>query len=177
MSQFQIRRHRLEDVDELFAAAIESREHVSKWMGWITTDYSRKDTRKWIEDSLDGWDRGDSYEHLIVDADEIIVGACGLNSVNHKDRVCNLGYWIRASRIGEGAALEGTLLIRDFGFQQLGLNRLEIVVAVGNEYSRKVAERVGAHYEGIQRARLMVDGMASDAHMYALINASSERTP
>ena len=83
---------------------------------------------------------------------------------------------MRASRIGEGAARQGALLLREFGFQTLGLNRLEIVVAIGNLPSQRVAENVGAQFEGIQRKRLRVGEVAHDARMYAFINEGAKTT-
>jgi ribosomal-protein-serine acetyltransferase len=171
MSEFSIRPYQLEDVAEIYAASDESRDYVGKWMGWMTPDYSRKDAQTWVEHAVAAWESGSEYEHVIVDAnDQGIVGSCGLNCLNRKDLVCNLGYWVRASRLGEGAAKQAALLLRDFGFRTLGFNRLEIVVAVGNSHSQRVAESVGAQYEGIQRLRLKVGDVAHDAHMYAFIN-------
>jgi RimJ/RimL family protein N-acetyltransferase len=54
-------------------------------------------------------------------------------------------------------------------FGTLGLNRLEIRVADGNQPSRAVAEKAGALYEGLQRSRMRVREKVHDAHMYALI--------
>jgi RimJ/RimL family protein N-acetyltransferase len=107
--------------------------------------------------------------------DQSIVGSCGLNCLNRKDLVCNLGYWVRASRLGQGAAKQAALLRHNFGFQTLVFNRLEIVGAVGNSYSQRVAESVGAQYEGIPRLRLKVGDVVHDVHMYALINEEAKR--
>jgi len=171
MSEFNIRPYQLEDVAEIYAASDESRNHVGKWMGWMVPDYSQKDAQAWVEHAVSAWESGSEYEHVIVDAhNQGIVGSCGLNCLNRKDLVCNLGYWVRASRLGEGAAKQAAILLGDFGFRTLGYNRLEIVVAVGNSHSQRVAESVGAQYEGIQRMRLKVGEVAHDAHMYALIN-------
>jgi ribosomal-protein-serine acetyltransferase len=176
MKKFLIRRYRLEDVAAIYAATDESREHVGRWMDWLKPDYSLKDAQTWVESAIATWERGEQYEHVIVDAnDQSIVGACGLNCLNRKDLVCNLGYWVRASRLGEGAARQGALLLCDFGFRTLGFNRLEIVVAVGNHHSRQVAEKSGARYEGIQQMRLKIGTVAHDAHVYAFLNEGAQR--
>ncbi|MEI9864276.1 MAG: GNAT family protein [Limisphaerales bacterium] len=175
MSEFRIRPYQLGDVDETYTAADESRAHIGRWMGWMTSEYSRKDAQSWVELAIAAWETGSAYEHVIVDGhDESIVGSCGLNCLNRKDLVCNLGYWVRVSRLGEGAAKQAALLLRNFGFRTLGFNRLEIVVAVGNSHSQRVAESVGAQYEGIQRRRLKVGEAVHDAHMYALINEEAK---
>lgn len=176
VSSFKIRPYQLKDVAGIYAAADESREHVGKWMGWMTPSYSIKDAQSWVERAVAGWESGNEFEHVIIDAtDQSIVGACGLNRLNRIDSVCNLGYWVRASRIGEGAARQGALQLRDFGFRTLGFNRLEIVVAVGNLPSRHVAESVGARFEGIQRMRLKIGEVAHDARMYAFINEDAKQ--
>ena len=175
MSTFSIRPYLMEDIDEVYCAVDESREHVRKWMGWLTPDYSRGEVAKWVEHAVASWEREEEYEHLIIDTvDGAIAGACGLNFLDRTNGYCNLGYWVRASRIGQGAAHQAALLLRDFGFGTLALNRLEIVVADGNEFSRKVAESSGAIYEGLQRLRLKVGDTAYDAHMYALLNPSAK---
>ena len=177
MTGFTIRPYRLDDVAEVYAAADESREHVGKWMGWMTPGYSQKDAQSWVEHAVTAWKKETEFQHVIIDTnDQSIVGSCGLNRLNRIDAVCNLGYWVRASRIGEGAARQGALLLREFGFQTLGLNRLEIVVAIGNLPSQRVAENVGAQFEGIQRKRLRVGEVAHDARMYAFINEGAKTT-
>jgi RimJ/RimL family protein N-acetyltransferase len=56
---------------------------------------------------------------------------------------------------------------------ELELNRLEIVVAVGNQPSSCVAESVGAEFEGVQRQRIRVQETVHDAKMYALLRPIS----
>ena len=175
-SRFTIRRYRVEDVDAIYDAVIESREHVSKWMDWLTTDYSRETIEDWVKLSLAAWETGDAYEHLVIDREtKAIIGACGLNRVNKIDLVCNLGYWVRKSHLGQGAALEAVRQICDFAFKEIGLVRLEIVVAETNLASRRVAEKAGAIDEGPQRARIRIHGVSHNARMYALISPEAKR--
>jgi RimJ/RimL family protein N-acetyltransferase len=176
MTTFGIRPYRLEDVDELYAAVWESREHLGKWLDWISEDYSREDASRWVKDAMKSRERGEAYQHVIFDAaDQSIAGCCGLSRLNGVDLVCNLGYWVRRARLGMGAATQATLLLADFAFRTLRFNRLEIVVADGNLHSRRVAERVGAAYEGRQRLRVRLRRVPVDAHMYALINEEAAK--
>ena len=176
MKKFLIRRYQPEDVAGIYAATDESREELGRWMNWMTPGYALKDSQTWVEYNLTAWERGDQYQHVIVDAaDQSIVGGCGLNVLSRTDLVYNLGYWVRTSRWGEGAARQAAFQLRDFGFKAIGLNRLEILVAVGNTRSQRVAESVGARYEGVQAMRLKVRDRVQDAHMYALINAAVAR--
>jgi len=169
-SRFAIRPYWEVDIPHLYKAADESRQHVGEWMSWMTDAYTLWHTKEWVRHAISAWENNEEYEFLIIDReDDSIAGACGLNEINWKDLVCNLGYWVRTSKLNLGAARQASQLLRDFGFCELGLNRLEIVIAVENEQSRRVAESLGAIYEGIQRQRLRVHETVHDARMYALL--------
>ena len=168
--RFAIRPYAEVDVPHIFAAAEESRGHVGEWMSWMTEDYSLSDAKEWVRFALPAWDDGAAYEFVIIDQqDGAVAGSCGLNQINRADRVCNLGYWVRVSKLRLGAARQAALLLKEIGLNEIGLNRLEIVVAVENVASQRVAESVGAVYEGIQRQRICIHGVAHDARMYALV--------
>jgi RimJ/RimL family protein N-acetyltransferase len=104
----------------------------------------------------------------MIDArDGSLVGGCGLNQIEWQNRRANLGYWVRRSALGKGYACQATQLLVDLGLGDLGLNRVEIVVAVENRASQKVAEKAGAHREGVARKRLLLHGVAHDAVVYS----------
>ncbi|MGL5096173.1 MAG: GNAT family N-acetyltransferase, partial [Planctomycetia bacterium] len=56
-----------------------------------------------------------------------------------------------------------------WAFAETNLVRLEIVAAVDNHASRRVAEKAGAVFEGIARRRLLVHGASHDAAVYSLV--------
>ena len=171
--RFAIRPYAEVDVPHIFAAADESRRHVGEWMSWMTKDYKLSDAKDWVRHAISAWNDDKDYEFVIIDQEDwAIAGSCGLNQINRMDRVCNLGYWVRASKLKLGAARQVALLLREFGFDEVELNRLEIVVAVENVASQRVAESVGAVYEGIQRQRICIHGVAHDARMYALVRGA-----
>lgn len=94
-----------------------------------------------------------------------------MSHINQVDRVANLGYWVRNSCLRGGVATRAALLLSNFGLCELKLNRIEIVVAVENLASQRVAEKVGALREGVMRNRLLLWGKPHDAIMFSLITA------
>jgi len=168
--RFELRPYDLSCLPALYEAAIESRKEISPWMAWIHGDYTLKDAELWTTRCVDTWAAQSEFEFVIYDTEDgFPAGSCGLNNINRKDMVSNLGYWVRTSKTRLNAATQATLLLKDFGLKVVGLNRLEIVVADGNNASRRVAEKAGALYEGRQRRRVQVGDKVYDAHMYALI--------
>jgi RimJ/RimL family protein N-acetyltransferase len=87
--------------------------------------------------------------------------------------VVDLGFWIRASAAGKGLATAAARLISSFGFEELGLLRIEILVAVENAASERVAQKLGALREGVLRNRLFLHGRSHDAAVHSLIAEKS----
>jgi RimJ/RimL family protein N-acetyltransferase len=92
-----------------------------------------------------------------------------LSSIHPIYHFCNLGYWVRTSCHGQGIAGRAAKLTARFAFEHLGLIRVEIVIGVGNRASLRVAEKIGAHDEGILLNRMVIGRSVCDAHMYSLI--------
>ena len=120
-------------------------ERVGKWMDWLSAAYTEADSSGWAKGAANDWGKGSRYEFVIIDSlDDQVSGCCGLNRINDKDLVCNLGYWVRESKIRQGAAYQAARSLASFGLGELGLRRIEIVIADGNDVSRKVAACTGA---------------------------------
>lgn len=158
-----------EDVPGLFAAASESIESVEHWLPWCRPGYALSDSEAWVNFAGEGWRAGEVFAFALVDqALGEIWGGMGLNQLNHERRSANLGYWVRASRQGQGLAPAAVPLIAGFGFDTLGLDRVEIVCAVGNIASRRCAKKAGARFEAIAPQRLMTGDQPTDAAIYVL---------
>jgi ribosomal-protein-serine acetyltransferase len=165
-----LRRFYPRDVDALYAAARESLDELIPWMTWAHPTYSRDEVAEYVRTVGESWDAGRYYAFAITDARTgTMLGAASLSHIHPVYHFCNLGYWIRSSRRGNGLASRAVRLAAKFGFEQLGLIRAEVLVAVGNAASLKVAEKSGAQREGILRDRIMVREQIHDAVMFSFI--------
>lgn len=167
---FGIRRHEASEVILLYEAARESIQEVNAWLPWCHPDYNMEDSSAWVSTRKEEWEEDRAYSFVIFYRDTGgIVGGVGLNQINRDFQMANLGYWVRTSCTGLGAATAATLLTAEYGFKELGLQRIEIVAAVGNKASQRVAEKAGAIKEGILRNRLLGHGKPTDAVLYSLL--------
>ena len=158
------------DADETFAAVRESLTELKPWMSWAYDSYSLRDANEFIRVTRARWEEGTLYAFVITEAKSgSVLGGCSLSHIHPVYHLCNLGYWVRTSRRGEGIAVRATKLAARYAFEKIGLIRVEIVMAVNNKPSRRVAEKAGAHYEGILHNRMVVGKQIYDAHMYSLI--------
>ncbi len=165
-----LRTFRADDAVSMCAAVQESLEDLKPWMSWAHDGYVQKESQDWITVAQARWNEGSYFGCVITDAkDSMFLGGCSLSQIHPLYRFCNLGYWIRTSQRGHGFAGRATLLASRFAFERLKLSRVEIVVAAENTPSQKVAEKIGAHREGVLRNRLVHHDALQDAVMYSLI--------
>ena len=155
---------------ELHKAVQESLPELSPWMSWATPAYTLDVARNFITVTRAEWSRGSLYSFAIVDAQhETLLGSCGLSHIHPVYKFCNLGYWVRTPQHGRGIAGRAAKLAACFAFERVKLIRAEIVIAVGNDASKRVAEKIHAHYEGILLNRMAVGKRLYDAHMFSLL--------
>ncbi|MBE0670967.1 MAG: GNAT family N-acetyltransferase [Anaerolineales bacterium] len=158
------------DEENLHAAIKESLPELGPWMSWANESYTLETARNFVAVTRAHWSNGSMYSFAIVDAktDEFL-GGCGLSHIHPVYKFCNLGYWVRTPHHGKGIAGRAAKLIAQFAFEKASLIRAEIVIAVGNEASKRVAEKVNAHYEGILLNRMTVGTAIYDAYMFSLL--------
>jgi len=164
-----IRAYEPEDAQALWEAARESVEEVFPWLPWCHAHYSMAEAVEWARSRAPLAAEGREYAFAIIGTDGRFLGGCGLNQVNRLHGFANLGYWVRTSATRHGVATEAVRKVAHFAFRNTDLLRLEIVCALGNERSQRVAERAGAVREGVLRHRLLLHGQPVDAVMYSLV--------
>lgn len=170
--RLRLRPWREDDAPRLVEAARESTASVGQWLPWCHANYGFDDAHGWISHCQSGWLNGNIFAFPIFDAGSgILLGSIGLNQLNSEHRSANLGYWIRQASQGKGVATDAIRLVARFGFERLGLIRIEIIVRPENLPSRRTAEKSGASFEGMARNRLLIGEQAHHAAVYSLIEA------
>jgi len=162
----------------LFEAAFESRGgEFSRWMPWCHENYTIEESRDFIEkteenwrNSEDVWQSGAQFGYAIFEAEtEKFLGGVGLNQPNKMHKFFNLGYWVRVSAQNRGIASRATRILAQAAFEDLPVNRIEILAAIENVPSQRAAEKAGAEREGILRKRLTVGNKIHDAVLFSFV--------
>jgi [ribosomal protein S5]-alanine N-acetyltransferase len=107
---------------------------------------------RWIETHAPAWAAGTGVTYAIVETSNgKLAGVVSLMQIHREHRRAELGYWIAVDRWNKGFATEASASILDFGFQSLGLHRIESTHFVRNPASGKVMQKLGMTQEGIAR--------------------------
>ncbi|MFN3766889.1 MAG: GNAT family N-acetyltransferase [Ectopseudomonas guguanensis] len=164
-----IRPYRAEDAPHLHEAVQTSLGSVGRWLPWCHAGYSLDDARQWIARCEAAQEQGSAYDLGVFLHDSgDFCGSVAINQIDPAVGCGNIGYWIRQDQQGQGLASEAARAIIIFGLRDLGLKRMEIVVAVGNQPSQRLAERLGATFEGVSRDRLQLGDRPADAWVYVI---------
>lgn len=70
---------------------------------------------------------------------------------------------------GRGYGSDGTRLLLTYGFQQLKLHRIELLVLDDNDRARRMYRNLGFVDEGIRREACLIDGEWHDVIMMGLL--------
>ena len=161
------------DAPAFVEAVRESARSVGAWLPWCHARYSLAEAEGWFDLCQQYWQMDFAYEYGIFSLqDNSVLGGIAISDINKEHHFANIGYWVRDSRQRQGIAVQCVQAVATFGFTDLRLWRLEIVAALSNRPSRRVAEKAGAVFEGIARQRLSIRGRPHDAAMYSLIAAA-----
>jgi ribosomal-protein-alanine N-acetyltransferase len=97
------------------------------------------------------------------------VGTLGLYSYSETNRRAELGYDLLREHRGRGLMTEAVEEVLRYGFEELGLNRVEATTDPENAASLRVLEKTGFTCEGLRRQRHNYKGGFHDEAFYGLI--------
>jgi ribosomal-protein-serine acetyltransferase len=156
------------DAVALFRLIDGERERLGRWLPWVEETRTERDSARFIADATEERRRRRSLV-LAICVEGAIAGTIGLHYVEWFDRSAELGYWISARAEGRGYVTRAARQVLRFAFGTVGLHRIVVRCAVGNERSARVAERLGMRREGLLREAHYVGGRFLDQHLYALL--------
>jgi RimJ/RimL family protein N-acetyltransferase len=100
-----------------------------------------------------------------------LIGAIALRAIEAEHSQAELSFWIGVPWWGRGFATEAVRVVTDFGFTQLGLNRLYAHHMARNPNSGRVLEKVGFKPEGLLRQRVRKWDVFEDVVLMAMVRA------
>ncbi len=155
------------DIEQTVAACRDP--DTQRWTT-VPADYRRADAEHYIRAvAARSWLRGDGAVFVVATPDGAYQGACDLRISADDPEVGEVGYQIGPWARGGGLATAATRTIAAWGHDALGLRRVIWKAAVGNDRSRRVAEKAGFTIEGVERGGFVQRGSRSDAWIGSLL--------
>ncbi len=141
----------------LFNIVDSQREYLGKWLIWVEKSNKPED----MYDHLNKASKTNNGSYYIV-LDGKIIGSVGLGIISETHKIGEIGYWLSKDYNGRGIMTNAVKTLSDFGFNTLGLDRIEILVDTENRASQAVAERAGFEKESVSRHSFILHGKSRD---------------
>jgi len=124
----------------------------------------------WIEEWLREWEEERRAQWAVVNADTgRLMGRVALRDIVLEDGTAEVAYWTVAAARGQGVAARATETLAQWALDEIGFHRLELLHALRNEASCRVAAKTGFALEGTKRSALLHPDGWHDIHLHARV--------
>jgi ribosomal-protein-serine acetyltransferase len=149
-SKLRLETIKLNMAEVIFEAIDRDREYLKEWLPFIEETQQVAQTEEFIKAIVTQRGKKKNEVFTIWYNQEFagLIGFKDTDWINHKTE---LGYWLTEKMQGKGIAITCVKELTKFAFKKLGMNRIQIKVAVGNEKSKAIPLRLGFQYEGTER--------------------------
>jgi RimJ/RimL family protein N-acetyltransferase len=126
--------------------------------------------RGWIKRYEDGWGDGSRAGFRIAAHDGTFLGFAAMVELDLEHREGEIGYVVAPAARRRGIAPRAVQLLTRWGFDELGLMRLELRIDTENPASERVAERSGYRRDGVLRNVHFKEGLRRDLALWSRLS-------
>lgn len=173
-----LRRFGRRDASTLDDAIRASLPDLNQWLPWARMDYTSGDTTAFIRESVQAWKEDRAWDYSIrwqEDPDRHI-GNISLWTVSKLGKSAEIGYWVRSDETSRGVCTEAVNRLLAEAYDSLGYHKVILRIAVGNDSSDRVAEKLGFTREGVLREELLIRGNWVDHSLWSLLDREYRAT-
>lgn len=152
----------------LFYLVNDNRDHLKKWLPWVDNMQAVENAKDYIASCLRQAAEKTDFAYAIM-YERKMVGRIGIHHINQQNKIGEIGYWLADGLQGMGIVTKSCKALIDYGFKELGLNRIEIKCATGNDKSRAIVEKLRFKQEGILRQAEWLNGRFIDLYLYSML--------
>lgn len=145
--RLQLRPLRASDAEALYRYSADA--ELTRFVTWASHT-SIDQTREWLASSAEAFRKNTDMVWAIVEAGDAC-GAIGLHAITWGLRAlrwdcATLGYWLGIPHQGKGLMTEAAEAVTRWGFESLGLHKINVSCFQENVGSRRVIEKVGFRF-------------------------------
>jgi len=155
--------------ETLVESLIKNQTALKEWLIWAETipsieEYQKTIIPMWLQKFADnnGFETGIFYQNELI-------GMVGLHYIDQTNKATEIGYWLSNTMQGKGIMTRVVEYLVSYCFDELNLNRVVIRVAVENQKSRAIPQRLGFKEEGILREAQQIRGGSYDLAIYSML--------
>ena len=169
-----LRPYHQEDVAEL-QRLISERDVVST-MTDVPYPYEDGMAEEWIGGRQESFEKGKTVDFAITHREEgYLIGGASLMNINQQSQRAEIAYWLGKPYWRKGYGTEAARAIVKYGFETLGLHRINGRHFGRNPTSGRVLQKIGMKHEGCQRQAYKKWGKFEDFELYGILRSEYEK--
>jgi RimJ/RimL family protein N-acetyltransferase len=147
-----------------------------RWTGTPVTGFSAEQLVAGRRAAERSWLAGDGAQFAVADEHDVCVGLAnlGIYSARQLPDTAEVGFSVAPHARNRGYATAALRTLAEWGIDALGLARVVWRAQVGNEASRRVAEKAGFTYEGIARTAWRQRGEVRDVWVASFVTSDRQ---
>jgi len=106
---------------------------------------------------------------IVKKEDKELIGTCGFYDWNTTAHRAEIGYDLEPAYWGRGVMTEAMHAVLEYGFEKMGLNRIQAIIDSKNTRSMRLVHRLGFKKEGVLRQRSYFNGQFRDDAIFSLL--------
>jgi ribosomal-protein-alanine N-acetyltransferase len=143
----------------------------------VPTEPSEEFAASWLRTYEEGWRDGSRAGFAIEAHDGRFLGLGLFVKLEPGARQGEIGYVVGPTARGRGVASRTLRLLTEWGFAQLGLERIELWIDTTNPASERVAERAGYVREGVLRSYWFKEDLRRDFGVWSRLRTDGPSDP
>lgn len=152
----------------LYTVIEANRAHFAEFLAWGENARSIENFLNYIKNCELQYQQGNEINFVIL-LQGIPVGKMGLHYINTQNKCAEIGYWLSKSEEGKGIVTKSCKALINYGFEALGLNRIEILAAEDNVRSLAIPKRLNFTKEGVLRQAELVNDHFLNLVLYSIL--------
>jgi len=172
--KLSLREIQVTDAPAIFGIIDSNREYLRQWLPFVDFTHKVSDTESYIKSILVHPHETRELTYVII-YENVIVGLIGFVRSDKANKRTEIGYWLAEEYQGNGIVTTACQTLVDAAFRVLNVNRVQIKVAKENEKSKKIPQRLGFVFEGIERQGEWVNDRFYDLELYSLLRSEWQK--
>ena len=163
-----LREFRYDDAESMMRNWVSDDE--VQWMYGEPSYKTKEEVISLLDEYVGRNQSGYYYRWAVIEKEsEECIGQVAYFFVDSGNRFAEIEYCIGTAFQGKGYATEATKAVINYGFDNIGLNKVQICVRPSNLPSAKVIEKCGFHKDGVLRQYFFRNGAYEDRMYFSIL--------
>ena len=157
----------LNDVEKRYKVIDNNRKFLIQWLSWLDLYKDSNDLKKYTKICQERERNKQAYALGIYHNGEF-AGSIEIQNIDYRNKKCEIGYWLAEEFTHKGIMMRSCIEIINYVFNNIQLNKINILAATENYSSQAIPEKLNFIKEGMLEDNECLYGVFVDNYIYGM---------